>query len=189
MAQDLLDTDFFDGIDFIVPVPLHRKKMRQRGYNQSAELAHGIAELTGLPVREDLVSRVVDTPTQTRLTAEERRENVRDAFRLLQPAAVANRHILLVDDVLTTNATILSCAEELVKATGVRISVLTLALAGQHPTGGHEFRAWWHEATPTGCRETTSDSQKTGSGAEDPRSGLENSRSSAGEAGSHAGEA
>jgi len=150
MARDLLNTDFFHGIDFIVPLPLHVAKQRRRGYNQCSALAYGVADLTGLPVREDIVARVVNTPTQTHLTAQERRENMRGAFRLLRPEAVSGRHVLLIDDVLTTNATILSCGEEIAKAAGVRISVLTLALAGQHTTAGHEFSAWWKEPTPTG---------------------------------------
>lgn len=149
MARDLLDTDFFDTIDCIVPLPLHANKQRRRGYNQSAELARGVAELTGLPLHEDIVERVVDTPTQTHLTPQERRENVRNAFRLIRPEAVAGRHILLIDDVLTTNATILSCAQEIAKAPNVRFSILTLALAGQHTTTSHQFTAWWREDTPT----------------------------------------
>lgn len=132
MANDLLDTDFFEGIDVIVPLPLHRHKERRRGYNQSHELARGVSEVTGLPLETDAVRRVVDNPTQTHLTHQERRENVRDIFQLIQPERLAGRHILLVDDVLTTSATLLSCGTELAKAEGVRISILALGLAGHH---------------------------------------------------------
>ncbi len=132
MAADLLDSDFFRGIDAIVPVPLARDRQRQRGYNQSERLAEGVSRLTHLPVWTDLVERHVSNPTQTRLGPAERRRNVENIFRLLQPAKAAHRHLLLVDDVLTTGATLHSCAVELAKAPGVRISILALALAGPH---------------------------------------------------------
>ena len=141
MAADLLPTDFFQTIDCILPVPLARSRFRQRGYNQSELLAEGIAELTKLPVVTETVVRIVSNPTQTNLSARQRIENVAGIFFLQRPELLANRHVLLVDDVLTTGATLLSCAEEIAKAPGVRISVLVLGLAGHHsladlPSGG-----------------------------------------------------
>ncbi len=133
MARDLSDTGFFHDIDAIVPLPLHRNKERQRGYNQSLQLALGVADVTGLPVDTKLVERVVDTPTQTHLTPDERRNNMQGAFRLLCPDRAAGRHILLIDDVLTTHATLLACGKAIAQAPDVRLSILTLALAGRHP--------------------------------------------------------
>ncbi len=132
MAADLLDTDFFRDIDCIIPVPLAKERLHERGYNQSEQLARGVAERTGLTVRTDIVERVVSNPTQTSLNAAERAANVKGIFRLVRPDAVSGRHVLLIDDVLTTGATLLSCGEELTKAEGVRISILVLSLAGTH---------------------------------------------------------
>ncbi|MDO4929896.1 MAG: ComF family protein [Bacteroidales bacterium] len=143
MARDLLDTDFFDTVDVIIPLPLHAKKERKRGYNQSLLLAQGISEVTGLPIDTTAIVRWVDNPTQTQLTPEERRENVQGIFHLAHPERVANRHVLLVDDVLTTNATLLSCGRELVRAGGVSISILTLGLAGQHAFPAKDYIAPW----------------------------------------------
>lgn len=141
MAADLQQTDFFNTIDCIVPVPLAKSRQQQRGYNQSEILAEGIAEWTGLPVENKAVVRVVANPTQTFLNAQQRIENVADIFRLQRSELLENRHVLLVDDVLTTGATLLSCAKEIAKAPGVRISLLVLGLAGHHsladlPRGG-----------------------------------------------------
>ena len=129
MAEDLADTDFFSTIDLIIPIPLSARRLQQRGYNQSTQLALGIAALTGIPVCEEAVERHVDNPTQTHLNTYERSKNVKDIFRLVRPELVAGRHVLLVDDILTTGSTILSCAQTLAEAGGVRFSVLTMGLA------------------------------------------------------------
>jgi len=131
-AEELLArTDFFEGIDAIVPLPLHSRKRKARGYNQCDFLAAGIRQATGLPVLEGTVERVVNNPSQTRLAARQRVENVAGIFRLVRPELIENRHILLVDDTITTGSTLASCGAELAKAKGARISVLALAFAGQ----------------------------------------------------------
>lgn len=135
MAQDLQGTDFFDGIDAIVPVPLARKRLKSRGYNQSELLARGVSEVTHIPILYDVVERSVENPTQTHLDAEARKENVRDIFVLKKAEAIRGKHILLIDDVLTTGATLLSLAEEMQKAGDVRFSILALSEAGHHPEG------------------------------------------------------
>ncbi len=152
MARDLEATDFFRGIDFIVPLPLHAKKRRLRGYNQSEELARGVSAVTGLPVEADIVERVVNNPSQTHLTPHERRDNVRDIFRLRAPERIAGRHILLIDDVITTNATVVACGRALMQAPGVRISILALGLAGRHPQTVENYDDW-HKADLSGWRE------------------------------------
>lgn len=132
MARDVLPTGFFRGVDAIVPVPLTPQRLRRRGYNQSERLARGIADVTGLPVETQAVRRVVERPSQTTLHGRSRRENVEGVFRLADPARVAGRHLLMVDDVLTTGSTLLALGRTLMEAGGVRLSVLTLALAGAH---------------------------------------------------------
>ena len=126
LAHDLLAEGFFEGIDALVPVPLARKRQRQRGYNQSEEIARGISLATGLPIYNKVVERLDFKTSQTRLTPYERRENVEQAFRLLDARRIAHRHLLLVDDVITTGSIISACARQLCQAEGVRISVLAL---------------------------------------------------------------
>ena len=130
MAEELKATNFFNGIDLIVPSPLSRKKERQRGYNQSDWIAWGISEATGIPTDTTSVVRTKSNPSQTTLDHRQRRENVRDIFAVRHPGNLEGRHILLVDDVITTGATMLSCAEAIARACRVRFSVLSLAWAG-----------------------------------------------------------
>ena len=128
MARDLEPRGFFQGIDCIVPLPLHWIRHLSRGYNQSGQLAKGIAERTGLPVMTGYVERVRNNESQTHKTAVERLKNVEGLFRLRRP--IPCRHILLVDDVLTTGATLTACAQAILEAQpDVKLSVLTLAKA------------------------------------------------------------
>lgn len=129
MARELQMSNFFEGIDGIIPVPLAKKRQRQRGYNQSHELAKGISEITGLPIYNKVVRRTVFEGSQTSLGRWERNENVEQVFELKDAPTVQGKHLLLVDDVVTTGATVIACAKELCKAGGVRISVLSLGLA------------------------------------------------------------
>ena len=131
MAEELLPKGFFDGIELIVPVPLAREKEKQRGYNQSAHIATGISQVTGIDVDAESVCRIVANPSQTKLTEAERRENVRGIFAVVHPERLENRHILLLDDVMTTGSTLCSCAETIAAACPVRISILRLARGGQ----------------------------------------------------------
>ena len=129
MARELQMSNFFEGIDGIIPVPLAKKRQRQRGYNQSHELAKGISEITGLPIYNKVVRRTVFEGSQTSLGRWERNENVEHVFELKDASTIQGKHLLLVDDVVTTGATVIACAKELCKAGGVRISVLSLGLA------------------------------------------------------------
>lgn len=131
MAAELLSSCFFEGVDWIIPVPLHPRKERRRGYNQSDCLARGISAVTGIPVSAEMLVRSRYTETQTRKGQYERWENVQNIFLCPSPRLLQNKHVLLVDDVLTTGATIVSCADALRRVPGLRISVLTLALAGE----------------------------------------------------------
>ena len=112
--------------DAIVPVPLHRRRQLERGYNQSERLAAGIGEVLERPVRTDLLTRPRATRSQTALSQLERWRNVADAFSLTDPEVVAGNHVLLVDDVLTTGATAVAAAAPL-RAAGATVSLAVLA--------------------------------------------------------------
>ena len=131
MASELLPTGFFEGVDVIVPVPLHRKKKKLRGYNQSEWIGRGVAAVTGLPMDITSVSREKNTETQTRKSIFERWENVEGTFVLHNPEQFTGKHVLLIDDVLTTGATAIACAAAFTGVDDIRFSVLTLAVAGQ----------------------------------------------------------
>lgn len=135
MAYDLEGTPLLKNIDCIIPVPLNKKRFQQRGYNQSEKLAQGISQVTGIPVASDCVERVVNNPTQTHLTKTERKENVKDVFRVSNVKALKYKHVVLVDDVLTTGSTILACALKIAEVEGVTITILVLSEAGKHYTG------------------------------------------------------
>lgn len=128
-ATEFQQAGFFDEIDEIVPIPLARSRQRQRGYNQSMEIARGVSAVTGIPVLDKAVRRLNFKGSQTHKGRWERQENVEEVFELTDPAALQGHHLLLVDDIVTTGATILACARELVKAGDVRISVLALGFA------------------------------------------------------------
>lgn len=129
MASELSASGFFEGIDVIVPVPLHKRKQRIRGYNQSEWIARGISAVTGIRVDTEVIVRRKHTETQTRKSTFERWENVDGIFELHHAESLKGKHLLVVDDVLTTGAATVACASGLVEIEGVRISVLTLAVA------------------------------------------------------------
>ena len=114
-------------LDAVVCVPLHPSKQRRRGYNQARLLAAGLARRVGLPLLEGVLERVRATPTQTGLTAPHRKDNVRNAFRACRGSSVAGRRLLLVDDVMTTGATLSECARALKKAGAASVHALSVA--------------------------------------------------------------
>ncbi len=126
----LLESDLFRSIDLIVPVPLHPRKERLRGYNQSAVFAKGLSQSMEVPWRKNILMRKVMTATQTKKSRMERFQNVQNAFILNEEKAIRNKHILLVDDVLTTGATLEVCAICLLKAPNVKVSMATIGIAG-----------------------------------------------------------
>lgn len=129
-AEELLKTNFFTHIDALVPVPLHPKRLQERGYNQSEWFASGISEKTGIPIYNNVLRRVRNNLTQTHKSNYERRENAEALFTTTSEAArLSGKHLLLTDDVLTTGATLTACAEALLDIKDIRISILTLAWA------------------------------------------------------------
>lgn len=128
LADELLPVGFFDGVDCLIPVPLHPKRLRRRGYNQSEWLARGIAAKVDIPICTEALRRARNNQSQTRKSAFERQVNAENLFVLaLPPAALENKHVVVIDDVLTTGATIGACADALSEVENIRISVLTLA--------------------------------------------------------------
>lgn len=114
-------------VDLLVPVPLSRSRLRSRGFNQSETLARHLGSLRALPVESSVLVRQRDTRAQTELPARERRRNVAGAFTVLNPEGVAERHILLVDDVCTTGATLEACGQALLDAGAARVWAVVAA--------------------------------------------------------------
>ena len=129
MAREMGREGFFDDIDFVIPVPLAKVRLRQRGYNQSEEIARGICEATGLKMRTDIVVRDTFVCSQTSLSPEQRAANVDGVFRLVNADALKGRHVLVVDDVVTTGATMSAVANELLRAGDVTVSVAAWGMA------------------------------------------------------------
>ena len=128
-AMEFQYADFFDGIDVIVPLPLHPKRLRERGYNQSEYIARGISDVTGLPVDTTHVTRVRNTPKQALKKGAERRANVQDAFDVNHPEQLYRTHILVVDDLITTGETMRSCLKAMKRFRGAKFSVFALCKA------------------------------------------------------------
>jgi ComF family protein len=125
----LKNSDFLTGIDVIVPVPLHKSRKRKRGYNQSDLISKGLSDATGLPVDFTSLKRIASSDTQTKRSRFERWLNVEDIFQVEDYQNLEGKHILLVDDVITTGSTIDACATELLKIENVSVSVVTLAVS------------------------------------------------------------
>ena len=117
----------YQNIDYILPIPLHPKKLRKRGFNQSSLIAKGMERTANVKVNEKILKRVKHNPSQTTVTKFDRWENVRSIFEVKKPKKVQGKHVLVVDDVLTTGATIESCVQQLLKIEGCKVSVATLA--------------------------------------------------------------
>lgn len=123
----LVDFDFVRRYDVIVPIPLHKFRFNQRGYNQSEMIARGLASSLGIDVDTDSVMRIVNTSTQTNKNAEERMRDMQGAFKVVKPSNLNGKHLLLVDDVVTTGSTMISCAREILKSCRrVKVSVCSI---------------------------------------------------------------
>lgn len=129
MGQKLSLNPAYADIDFIIPVPLHPKKERLRGYNQSLFIANGVAEIFGIPVKSANLLRQKETTSQTKKSRYTRYENMQSVFEVKQPEELANSHILLVDDVITTGATLEACCNALLNVGVKKISITATAFA------------------------------------------------------------
>lgn len=126
MAEEMKMAGFFDSVNILIPVPLSSKRKRQRGYNQSEMLCRGIREITGIPIETKALRRKHFRQSQTHLMRHQRQANVSEMFELHASAGLEGKHILLVDDICTTGATLAACANVLSEIPRIRISVLTL---------------------------------------------------------------
>lgn len=136
LGASLRDGGLFAGVDMVVPVPLHPFRRIMRGYNQSEYIARGVAEELGAELNLRILYRRRNNPSQTRLAERDKRENVRDLFGVRDAGAIQGRHVLIVDDVITSGETITSCAEALLAAADCRISIASVA-ASQQKYGRH----------------------------------------------------
>ncbi len=128
-AGTLKNSETWSKPDLIIPVPLHPEKLKKRGYNQSEYIANGIASVILAPVLCNNLIRTADTETQTKKSRFSRYENLQGAFLCLDKSALIDRHILIVDDVMTTGATLEACCMVLSAIEGVEISIATIAFA------------------------------------------------------------
>lgn len=129
MALQLYDTDFFEGVDALMPVPISKNRFRKRGYNQSEELAKGIAKVIGVPIITDAVIRYIDHPSQTTMLKGERMDNVANVFAVVHPEKLEGKRIILIDDVITYSCTLTSLIRALEKVPNLTLYVMTLCAA------------------------------------------------------------
>ena len=127
MMAERMGEAFFEGIDGITYVPLTWRRQLWRGYNQCRMLGRGISQVTGIPLLDGVVKRVTFGGSQTRRARSDRFEAVQHVFQVSHPERLNGKHVLLVDDVMTTGSTLTACARELAHAEDVRVSILTLA--------------------------------------------------------------
>ena len=129
MAEKIMDSGRFKNIDYLIPLPLFADKEFKRGFNQAKIICDGMSEVMNTPVLANNVTRIRFTETQTRKHRTERWENVAESFTVQSPELLQNKHILLVDDVITTGATLEACAQKIVAIQGTKISIVTLTTA------------------------------------------------------------
>ena len=127
LSMNLVEGGFEKEFDWLIPVPLHKYRMRTRGYNQSAMIAKGMSEILQVPFSDSIIRRTTATKTQTKKSKIERWENVNYAFEVVDPNLISGKRILIVDDVVTTGATIEACAKILLNAGASEVSVACLA--------------------------------------------------------------
>lgn len=131
MGKTMLESKRFSSLDALVPLPLFAAKEHKRGYNQATVICNGISSVMNIPVLNGAVIRQYATETQTRKHRTERWENVKDSFKVAKPAELNGKRLLLVDDVVTTGATLEACGNAILNATDAKLSIATLAYAAK----------------------------------------------------------
>ena len=128
-AQEYVDADIFDDIDILVPVPLHPRRLRERGFNQSEWICRGLNEILHIPIDTDHLVRMRNNAHQSQSRFDKRSKNVENIFAIRYPEEWKNKHVLLVDDVITSGSTLLSCMKNTTSIRGCRVSVFALGWA------------------------------------------------------------
>ncbi|MDD4107207.1 MAG: ComF family protein [Prolixibacteraceae bacterium] len=129
LGRILSESEYYNSVDLIIPVPLHHKKQSKRGYNQSEIIAGGVSAALKKPVSVNNLFRKVFSESQTKKTRFERWQNVEKIFGVSNPEQISGKHILLIDDVITTGSTLEACASELLKINNTSVSIASLAYA------------------------------------------------------------
>lgn len=128
-GRELCQKDIHKSFDLLVPVPLHKKKQKARGYNQSDLFAEGLSISMGIPFNTEAMERVSERTSQTLKNRLERWNNVKDIYKVKEAMIIKNKHILLVDDVVTSGATFEACARELLNEGARAVSIVAIACA------------------------------------------------------------
>ena len=131
MGENLLKSNRFNNIDHLIPLPLFADKEYKRGFNQAEVICKGLSNTMNVPVMAKNVVRIRFTETQTKKHRTERWDNVNESFKVMDESVLKNKHILLVDDVITTGATLDACAQVINTIEGIRISIATLTTASK----------------------------------------------------------
>lgn len=132
MGAQLHSTTWLKDTDLLLPMPLHRAREATRGYNQAALLCEGISRITGLPVAAELITRKAATNSQTRQDRTARWENMQGVFAVTDPAALEKKKVVLVDDVITTGATLEAMGAELMQVPGLQLQLLCFAFTQKY---------------------------------------------------------
>ena len=127
LGYQLVQSERFNDIDAIIPLPLNIRKEKKRGYNQAAAIADGIAAVWQKPILKNSVERMVFTETQTHKNRISRWQTMKDVFMVTDKNSIENKHILLIDDIVTTGATLEACGTKILEATGTKLSIVTVA--------------------------------------------------------------
>ncbi|RLD59129.1 MAG: ComF family protein [Bacteroidetes bacterium] len=125
----LKDSEYFKDVDVVIPIPLHKDKLKKRGFNQAESFASGLAETMKAIIDTTSVYRDIATSTQTKKSRYKRWENVSEIFKIKETTALENKHVLIVDDVITTGATMEACINTLNTVEGIKVSVAAIAFA------------------------------------------------------------
>lgn len=127
LGEEMLESKRFENLDYIVPVPLHKNKQIKRGYNQVTTFGKSLSKKLNIPFKEDILVRVSYTKTQTKKIRLDRWKNVQELFYVPEPNKTNNKHILLIDDVITTGATLEACCNAFKNSTDIKISIACMA--------------------------------------------------------------
>lgn len=128
-GKDLKKSELFDTVEIIIPVPLHKSRLRKRGYNQSEMFGIGLANAMNISLDTQSLYRTTATETQTKKSKSERWKNVSEKFAIRNPEKLANKHLLLVDDVITTGSTLEACGQKLLEIPNIKLSIASIAFA------------------------------------------------------------